>query len=78
MRKTKRRGTEPFFRTIRPPPHMLERSLGKEERKMFGCDNNGIVWIVLALVLLCWCRGNGENQNGGCGNIGCGGCGGCR
>ena len=44
---------------------------------MFGCDNNGIVWIVLALVLICRCRGNGDNQTG-CGSIGCGGCGGCR
>ncbi len=46
---------------------------------MFDCDhNNGIVWIVLALAVICWCRGNGGTQNVGCGSIGCGGCGGCR
>ena len=52
---------------------------GKGGTEMFDCDhNNGIVWIVLALAVICWCRGNGGTQNGGCGSIGCGGCGGCR
>ena len=32
---------------------------------MFGFENNGIVWVVLVLALICFCRGNG-------------GCGGCR
>ena len=45
---------------------------------MFGCENNGIVWIVLVLALICFWRGYGDNTNGGCGNTGCGGCGGCR
>ena len=67
-------------RTFSAPAHMLYRSLGKEETKMFDNGTGTVAWIVLILALIGLFHGYG-NGCGGCNDCGsgsgCGSIGGC-